>query len=466
MPGLTLTHREPWNVAGVDYPVGNITPVASMADPTTATLPSGCTYYSTGANIGGINYSGLGPEVYCNTATLSLHGYDFGHINGHNSVFLLIGASTTSSKIYDNHFENDANLTANISPLDADEPGLLYFSGVSSGTHNVYNNVAYGHFLDPCCEVPPIAGQTLRFVSVQNSIANVNITYNASFDFGQAHFLYNGNTSPTASNTVYMAFNYMEGWTARCPTGHGEVIYAGGGTSTYPQIGDYEFNTILQPDNVASCSTTAIYPSEPSASDIFSQITINGNTVIGGNLTGGATTPINTASGIVDNGTGSCPSSPGPAGNVLTVCSLGAGSVVGQGESTAIGGVSYNIYANVSGSGVGSQWNIENQANWTPVSISTTFSSISFTAQFSYAEAVAFDHGTIINSTISNNYIGWTSSASGGANAGPGGTAAFLANMDNSGSSCTNPTVFSGNIDLANGNALNAWQSNTGVGGC
>ena len=68
--------------------------------------------------------------------------------------------------------------------------------------------------------------------------------------------------------------------------------------------------------------------------------------------------------------------------------------------------------------------------------------------------------------TPSNNYIGWTSSASGGANAGPGGTAAFLANMDNSGSSCTNPTVFSGNIDLANGNALNAWQSNTGVGGC
>ncbi len=52
----------------------------------------------------------------------------------------------------------------------------------------------------------------------------------------------------------------------------------------------------------------------------------------------------------------------------------------------------------------------------------------------------------------------------GGADAAIGiGRSAFQVNGV---TSCAAPATFSGNIDLANGNSLNAWQSNAGGGGC
>src|SRR5208283_804125 len=60
--------RPPWNVAGVDYPVG-VPAGTSLKDPTTAALPTGCSF--------------SGSTVTCSGSTpITLNGYDFSLRNG------------------------------------------------------------------------------------------------------------------------------------------------------------------------------------------------------------------------------------------------------------------------------------------------------------------------------------------------------------------------------------------------
>ncbi len=68
--------RPPWNVAGVDYPVG-VPAGTSLKDPTTAALPTGCSF--------------SGSTVTCSGSTpITLNGYDF---SLHNGTTLSISAA-------------------------------------------------------------------------------------------------------------------------------------------------------------------------------------------------------------------------------------------------------------------------------------------------------------------------------------------------------------------------------------
>ena len=85
--GQTYATRPPWNVAGVDYPVG-IPSATVLQDPSTATLPSGCSYSS---NI-----------VTCNgSGNLTINGYDF---SLHNCIFLDIYGYTGTITIENSNF--------------------------------------------------------------------------------------------------------------------------------------------------------------------------------------------------------------------------------------------------------------------------------------------------------------------------------------------------------------------------
>lgn len=92
----------PYNVAGVDFPVGYSAAAFAGKDPT-VTPPKGCEYYATGSALGG-------PLVECNHARgLDIEGYDFGL---HNCVPLDIkNGNTGPIVIKNNRFVNGSNCT-------------------------------------------------------------------------------------------------------------------------------------------------------------------------------------------------------------------------------------------------------------------------------------------------------------------------------------------------------------------
>ena len=69
--GQTYKGRPPWNVAGVDYPVG-IPEKIVLKDLAIAPLPSGCIYSANGNSVGG-------PIIKCSAAgrDLTFDGFDF-----------------------------------------------------------------------------------------------------------------------------------------------------------------------------------------------------------------------------------------------------------------------------------------------------------------------------------------------------------------------------------------------------
>lgn len=76
--------RPPWNVAGVDYPVG-VPAGTSLLDPTTAALPPGCSF--------------SGSTVTCLGSTpITLNGYDFSLHNGTSLTISAANITVTCSK--------------------------------------------------------------------------------------------------------------------------------------------------------------------------------------------------------------------------------------------------------------------------------------------------------------------------------------------------------------------------------
>ena len=88
--GQSYATRPPWNVAGVDYPVGHYTPTASLLDPAT-NVPSGCSYSPT-AGPGG------GPRLFCgSSANMTVSGLNFGPTGGHGCTELQLSSSAGST---------------------------------------------------------------------------------------------------------------------------------------------------------------------------------------------------------------------------------------------------------------------------------------------------------------------------------------------------------------------------------
>lgn len=85
--GQTYTTRPPWNVAGVDYAIGISASAFPLKDPTTAPLPTGCSFASNTVTCGGT------------AADITFDGWDFGL---HNCTYLNFQGTATGNLIVRN----------------------------------------------------------------------------------------------------------------------------------------------------------------------------------------------------------------------------------------------------------------------------------------------------------------------------------------------------------------------------
>ena len=156
---FTAIRRAPWNVAGLDFPVGNITPVGSMNDPANcsgiSSCSSWCSYNATGSDNGN-------PRLNCTIAaatTYALTQFNFGPVGGHGCTGVAIFGTNPGAyvKVIDNNFDNDANCGGTLSAFVvqvSETYSLLManntFNGESptfrweTGTQTAYTGVGLG----------------------------------------------------------------------------------------------------------------------------------------------------------------------------------------------------------------------------------------------------------------------------------------------------------------------------------
>ena len=98
-----VTNGPAWNLAGIDYADGVYTPLSSLLDPATNSMPPGCVYNATG------NTSGGGLITCTYPAFTLLSGWNFGPVGGHTCTAVVVLGSGGVGHITDNYFLNDAS---------------------------------------------------------------------------------------------------------------------------------------------------------------------------------------------------------------------------------------------------------------------------------------------------------------------------------------------------------------------
>ena len=142
--------RPPWNVAGVDYPVG-VPAGISLKDPTKAALPTGCLF--------------SGSTVTCSGGTpITLSGYDF---SLHNGTSLTISA---------------ANITVQNSKfvVGTNQGSLGRIVNVTGSANNV--TFLYNEFDGASIPVTAQAGQTINIANVGTITFKYNYLHNSGGD--------------------------------------------------------------------------------------------------------------------------------------------------------------------------------------------------------------------------------------------------------------------------------------------
>lgn len=186
-----------WSVPGVDYPVGYDTTL-SLSDPTSAGLPSGCSFG--------------GSTVTCSTTGGTLNGYDF---SLHGTSLTVSGASWTISN---NKFACVSGKGSQIS----------FTNGAAGQTENVQYNtftVASPAIGSSCSGSANVAAITTTMQS-----GTLNIKYNLCQFYDSKCF----NISSTGSTTLTVneMFNHwMDMGICGGSCSHGEAEYSFGGTN-------------------------------------------------------------------------------------------------------------------------------------------------------------------------------------------------------------------------------------------
>ena len=236
-PGVPSDHPPPWNVAGVDYPVGYSTS-RKLKDPAISPLPAGCTYSATGSDSGGA-------IVVCNhIANVTFNGWDF---SLHNCTHLDIKNYTSGTvKILGSKFVNGPNCSIKngyLVTVEDPSPTDVVFK------HNSFDGNALNY--------PTSLGAML----ILNNVGSTTLKYNA--------FLHSPGRpiSSSSVSALLVAYNYWEGFVYQDSDGHGEVIInVLEKTNIKPSI-VYSFNTVLQPNNVFIDGTTAMFYASTSQSN-------------------------------------------------------------------------------------------------------------------------------------------------------------------------------------------------------
>jgi hypothetical protein len=191
----TYTIRPPWKVAGVDYPVG-LPSGTTLSNPTTAGLPTGCTYSSSAHT------------VNCVTAGVTVSGYDFSVGNG---VGLVIQAANII--VQNNNFKMGTNAAVPIN-VAASNPTIQYNTIDESGVEDVNTfggviyvssgsatgmTIEYNYLKNACCDfVDSESGTTINKYNLATYDGETAGTHP---DFNQFNPTSNNTTMQCAFNT-------------------------------------------------------------------------------------------------------------------------------------------------------------------------------------------------------------------------------------------------------------------------
>jgi hypothetical protein len=185
----TYVTRPPWNVAGVDYPVGVPTNI-SLKDPSTGTLPTGCTYHTTPQL-----------EVACNStaADIDFNGWDF---SLHNGIFLTINSNVTSTNftIENCNFAYGSNLMQDFY--------MVQFPPSGGPTNIIVKNTTFdGKGLTWTNAVTSGAGPSVALNTGNAAVGSINVTYSAFLGVTSRNASYPGGNG----NSFVWKYNYSEG---------------------------------------------------------------------------------------------------------------------------------------------------------------------------------------------------------------------------------------------------------------
>lgn len=213
-----------WNVAGVDYPVGLDTTL-TLADPTTAGLPSGATFSGSTVTLAG---SG---GVF--------NGYDF---TLHNTK---LNVTVSGWTITNNSFICGPHNTA-VGPM------ITFGASVASATM-MFNNLNGGDTIGgSVCDTTTIA---TIINSSQKGTASFVFEYNLCFNFDAKCLNFQGGSGGGAL-TITEKYNYYYNIGLAGST-HGESEYAFFGAPVFTMAWELGFNTAVQRFYVSSSNATA-----------------------------------------------------------------------------------------------------------------------------------------------------------------------------------------------------------------
>jgi hypothetical protein len=245
--------RPPWNVAGVEYPVGYLKNTPRLDPNVPANLPAGCTFTFPTWGGGSPNGTGL---LSCSGSLFmgDLENIELGTIGGHECTALSIrnGAAGVSNLTLKNiHFFNDSALCS-VSPtvLHAiDIQGSNYTSGTISQIEMDGNSTVFSRVFDPNNSQPannttnPAAAIDTGGTSGQSCIT---IQYAYIHDFESQPIL--GSFGANACSNIQ--YSVVEGWCVRGPSCHAEYFAGGGGSGAPATSGTRgetsKYNVILR----------------------------------------------------------------------------------------------------------------------------------------------------------------------------------------------------------------------------
>lgn len=311
------TTRTTANAAGVDYPVANFTPTASLLDPATS-APAACTHSTTAAG---------NPLLNCSPASsagLTISGLDFSARFGHACTVLEYDTKLGPVTITNNNFKNDGNcgFAVNNEAMVQENAGVGVNFPVTI-TFNSFDGNGVNFPYNTCLILTIDA--TCNGAAATNTFGVVTIEYNSIVNYAARPLVCNLAGTP---NSMTVKYNYIQGWDYRPFNGHTEFVVCNGAGSANSDGEDYEYNTVVQTTDATAFGPVPIFALSTWFGD-FGYMKAIGNTVIS-SLVGNSTATA-TASGCI-GGTSACTT----PGSNFYASSVSAGGRIGHGQ--ALGG--------------------------------------------------------------------------------------------------------------------------------
>ena len=224
----TAPCRPPWNVAGVDYPIGNYTSPSSMLDPATMSL-SGCKYSLTTSGTGGGRLDcgdGLGVGTFAGL----LQHINFGPIGGHGCTSLVLDSSAVTSVLIDDiYFFNDSGLCSvgGNTQVVLDVGNATFSGGIT--IQNFYMDGNSSTWSTPYGGCTPTTICNAG-IAINQGASNLVIKYGVMRNF-IVHMISPSN----GGGCITIENSWVENWAKRAPDSHSEW-FDGGQGGTVPCI--------------------------------------------------------------------------------------------------------------------------------------------------------------------------------------------------------------------------------------